>query len=385
MMLRNSHKKHHVNVMKKISVIFFVLATAAALVSCSEDSVRYYVSGTNAPEEGSVVYLTDRTAMVQIDSAVVSGGSFKIKGKAAKDAFLAVEVQGHEGGFVFFNDGEPVQVDVTDGALTGSALNTKLAECLAANDEAYNEYDTFLQSFLTLPEEEQAAKMEEFIPLYRAAIQKYSDFFFGMIDDNMDSLIPVAFMGSVRSLGGADKVNELMDSGAPFTQHPYVLEMKRKLDESAAREREAEERKRAFVGQMFTDLEEADPDGNMHKLSEYVGKGKWVLVDFWASWCGPCKQEMPNVVAAYKKYKAKGFDVVGLSFDREKEPWVKAIVEWDMPWVHLSDLKHWKTVAADVYGVNSIPDNILINPDGRIVARGLRGNELDAFLSSVLK
>jgi hypothetical protein len=94
---------------------------------------------------------------------------------------------------------------------------------------------------------------------------------------------------------------------------------------------------------------------------------------------------MPNVVAAYKKYKAKGFDVVGLSFDREKEPWVKAIVEWDMPWVHLSDLKYWQTVAADVYGVNSIPDNILINPEGRIVARGLRGSELDAFLASVLK
>lgn len=376
--------KHQINVMKRLSVILFVLATVAALVSCSENGVKYTVNGFNAPEEGSTVYLTDKTTMVHIDSAVVSGGTFRIKGKAEKDAFLALDVQGKEDGFVFFNDGEPVQVDVAGDALTGSALNTKLAECLAANDEAYDEYNTLIQSFLDLTEAEQAAKQEEFIPLYRAAIKKYSDFYFDMIDDNMDSLIPVAFMGSVRSLGGEDKFNELLDSGAPFAHHPYVLEMKRKIDEAAAKKREAEELKRSFIGQMFTDLEEADPDGNMHKLSEYVGKGKWVLVDFWASWCGPCRAEMPNVVAAYKKYKAKGFDVVGLSFDREKEPWVKAIVEWDMPWVHLSDLKYWQTVAADVYGVNSIPDNILINPEGRIVARGLRGTELDAFLSSVL-
>ena len=139
----------------------------------------------------------------------------------------------------------------------------------------------------------------------------------------------------------------------------------------------------AYVGKQFTDLEEADTDGNMHKLSEYVGKGKWVLVDFWASWCGPCMQEMPNVVAAYEKYHAKGFDVVGLSFDNKKEPWLKAIADQKMPWTHLSDLKGWRTVASSVYDVNSIPDNLLIDPQGKIVARGLRAQALQDKLKQI--
>ena len=132
------------------------------------------------------------------------------------------------------------------------------------------------------------------------------------------------------------------------------------------------------------DVQSKDANGKTHKLSQYAGKGKWVLLDFWASWCGPCQEEMPNVIDAYNKFHGKGFEIVGISLDEDKDEWLGAVEGWGMPWIQLSDLNGWKCKAAQKYGIDGVPTSFLIGPDGVIEACDLRGDELSEFLSSVL-
>jgi Peroxiredoxin len=368
----------------KAHSFLMIPVVAAGMLACSGNDTKYVITGKNAPQDGAVVYLVDRIVADDIDSAVVTNGTFEMKGKAAKDAFLSIVVEGSDWNYLLFNDGVPIQINFTDSSVTGSALNNKLTECDKRNSKAYARLDRLVSDFLALPKEEQNSTEDEFVARYQDVYQQFADTEMAIIEENMDNIIPVAFIENVPEVMGYAKFNELVSSDTPFARHPYVVDLKEGLEGAMAEELKAEDVKSAVIGQKFLDLEEADTDGNMHKLSEYVGQGKWVLVDFWASWCGPCKAEMPNVRDAYKQYHDKGFDVVGLSFDSEKEPWEKAIIEWQMPWIHLSDLKYWKSVAAGVYSVNSIPDNLLIDPEGIVVARGLRGEALAKKLAEVL-
>lgn len=137
-------------------------------------------------------------------------------------------------------------------------------------------------------------------------------------------------------------------------------------------------------GAELIDFELPDEVGIKHHLNEYIGKGHYVLVDFWASWCGPCRQEMPTVRAAYERFHDRGFDILGLSLDSNREAWLRAIGELGMTWPQLSDLQGWKSLAAKMYNVRAIPFTLLFDPEGKVVANNLRGNALAEKLAELI-
>lgn len=276
----------------------------------------------------------------------------------------------------FFLENGKINVALTenDDSATGTPNNDAYQEIRAKVSEVGKKmsaiYDAMADS--TLSEEQKIAKQMEGSKLE----EEYDKVFKDGIQKNITNPVGVHLFKQNYYNNSTDE-NEALLKLIPVN---YLN------DETIVKIKEAtEKQKKTAVGEQYLDFEMLTPDGKPIKLSDYVGKGKVVLVDFWASWCGPCRREMPTLVEAYAKYKGKNFEIVGVSLDQDGASWKEAIKKLNMTWPQMSDLKYWNNEGAQMYAVNSIPHTILIDGQGKIIARGLHGEELQAKIAEVVK
>ena len=365
--------------MKKFT---YLLAVAAVCTACNSGNNGYTVTGTvEGAADGDTVYLetVKGRQFVKLDSAVIKGGTFTFKGTqdTAVNRYISYKAAGKDGAAIdFFLENGKIKINLSqeNNSATGTANNDAYQEIKTQinglNKQMMNIYESM--SDTTLTAEQREAKGKEMKDLENSMISAIK----AGINKNIANPVGVFLFKQTFYNNSTDENEALLQQiPANFQNDETIVRIKEMTDKQ----------KKTAVGTLFVDFEMQTPEGKTVKLSDYVGKGKVVLVDFWASWCGPCRREMPNLVEAYAKYKGKNFEIVGVSLDQDGAAWKEAIKKMDMTWPQMSDLKFWQCEGAQLYAVNSIPHTVLIDGSGKIIARGLHGEELQAKIAEVVK
>lgn len=327
------------------------------------------------------VYLFSIEDKMAIDSAACVNGQYVMQGttQLPKLASVCVTANGYNVIAAFVLDNEPIKVTIDKGiTVEGSETNARMQQITKAIEQGGMD-----QRKIQMQAEELYKKYNNQLPdsiakrldaEWEQVSKRQMDALKNGITENKDNLIPAYFIFNYMEVLGIDFIDNFLKD-YKYKDDALLVSVFKML----------EGEKRKAVGAQFIDFSMADMDGKMHKLSEYVGKGNYVLIDFWASWCGPCRAEMPNVKKAYEQFHPKGFEIVGISLDNNKEAWLGAVKQLGMTWPQLSDLKAWKCEAAQIYYIKAIPATLLIGPDGKVVASNLRAEQLIKKLEEIYK
>jgi peroxiredoxin len=364
------------NRMKKYA---FILLIGAILASCTGNKDQFTIRGTITGVDTGMIYLQkfDVDQWVKVDSSKLEKGVFSFKGKIVQPEMWHIAMEEKQIMLPVFIESAKINVQIfvdsiDKSIITGSSTHDIYNQYLTLNETINNKMEVVYMEWKKAKETNDSATMKRTDSVSTELDKEMKKQLQDFAKTNSKTVVsPYLVMRNSWQFELADleDVVSAMDTSLNESQYYQALQKRIAILKSVE------------TGQVAPDFTMNDSTGAPIALSSL--KGQVLLVDFWASWCSPCRAENPNLVKAFQAYNKKGFNILGCSFDQNREKWLKAIKDDKLTWTHVSDLKGWANAAGKLYGVNSIPANVLLDKDQVIIGRNLRGEELMKKLEEI--